>query len=122
VTPNALPGSPDLLLEMRDIVKVFPGVVALDHARLTVAKGEVHVIVGQNGAGKSTLMKILNGAYRKDGGTIVFDGREVNFATPHQAQVGGISTIYQEINLVPFCSLAENICLGREPRGCGLID
>ncbi len=116
------PGGTDLLLEMRDIVKVFPGVVALDHARLTVAKGEVHVIVGQNGAGKSTLMKILNGAYRKDGGTIVFDGREVDFATPHQAQVGGISTIYQEINLVPFRSVAENIFMGREPRRFGFID
>jgi ribose transport system ATP-binding protein len=111
-----------VLLEMRDILKVFPGVVALDHARLTVAKGEVHVIVGQNGAGKSTLMKILNGAYRKDGGTIVFDGREVDFATPHQAQVGGISTIYQEINLVPFRSVAENIFMGREPRRFGFID
>jgi ribose transport system ATP-binding protein len=114
--------TPDVLLEMRDIVKVFPGVVALDHARLTVMKGEVHVIVGQNGAGKSTLTKILNGAYRKDGGTVVFDGREVDFATPHQAQVGGISTIYQEINLVPFRSGAENIFMGREPRRFGLID
>jgi ribose transport system ATP-binding protein len=114
--------TPDVLLEMRDIVKVFPGVVALDHARLTVMKGEVHVIVGQNGAGKSTLTKILNGAYRKDGGTVVFDGREVDFATPHQAQVGGISTIYQEINLVPFRSVAENIFMGREPRRFGLID
>jgi monosaccharide-transporting ATPase len=111
-----------VLLEMRDIVKVFPGVVALDRARLTVARGEVHAIVGQNGAGKSTLMKILNGAYRKDGGTIKFDGQEVDFATPHQAQVGGISTIYQEINLVPFRSVAENIFMGREPRRFGLID
>jgi monosaccharide-transporting ATPase len=115
-------GGTDVLLEMRDIVKVFPGVVALDHARLTVAKGEVHAIVGQNGAGKSTLMKVLNGAYRKDEGTIVFDGKQVDYATPHQAQVGGISTIYQEINLVPFRSVAENIFMGREPRRFGLID
>ncbi len=71
-----------LLLEMRDIVKVFPGVVALDDARLTVMTGEVHAIVGQNGAGKSTLIKILNGAYRKDGGTIVFDGRRGRFRHP----------------------------------------
>ncbi|MCO5222202.1 MAG: sugar ABC transporter ATP-binding protein [Thermomicrobiales bacterium] len=120
--PPTPPGSQDVLLEMRDIVKVFPGVVALDHARLTVMKGEVHAIVGQNGAGKSTLMKVLNGAYRKDGGTIVLDGREVDFITPHQAQVGGISTIYQEINLVPFRSVAENIFMGREPRRFGLID
>lgn len=114
--------SQDVLLEMRDIVKVFPGVTALDHARLSVAKGEVHAIVGQNGAGKSTLMKVLNGAYRKDGGTIVFDGKTIDFATPHQAQVGGISTIFQEINLVPFRSVAENIFMGREPRRFGLID
>lgn len=116
------PPAADLLLEMRDIVKIFPGVVALDHARLTVAKGEVHAIVGQNGAGKSTLMKILNGAYQRDGGTIVFDGQQVDYVTPHQAQVGGISTIYQEINLVPFRSVAENIFMGREPRRFGLID
>jgi len=115
-------GRQDVLLEMRDILKVFPGVVALDHVRLTVMRGEVHVIVGQNGAGKSTLMKILNGAYRKDGGTILFDGQPVDFATPHQAQVGGISTIYQEINLVPFRSVAENVFMGREPRRFGLID
>ena len=121
-SPSVPASSPNLLLEMRDIVKKFPGVIALDHARLTVEKGEVHVVVGQNGAGKSTLMKILNGAYRKDGGTIVFDGKEVDFATPHQAQIGGISTIYQEINLVPFRSVAENIFMGREPRRFGLID
>lgn len=120
--PPIPPDSPNLLLEMRDIVKTFPGVVALDHVRLTVMRGEVHVIVGQNGAGKSTLMKILNGAYRKDGGTIVFDGQTVDFTTPHQAQLGGISTIYQEINLVPFRSVAENIFMGREPRRFGLID
>ena len=112
----------DVLLEMRDIVKVFPGVVALDHVHLTVMRGEVHVIVGQNGAGKSTLMKILNGAYRKDSGAIIFDGQQVEFATPHQAQVGGISTIYQEINLVPYRSIAENIFMGREPRRFGFID
>jgi len=114
--------SPSVLLEMRDIVKAFPGVVALNHARLTVMKGEVHAIVGQNGAGKSTLTKILNGAYRRDSGTIMFEGREVDFSTPHQAQVGGISTIFQEINLVPFRSVAENIFMGREPRRFGLID
>ncbi len=120
--PATPPGSETPLLEMRDIVKRFPGVIALDRARLTVAKGEVHVIVGQNGAGKSTLTKILNGAYHKDGGTIIFEGREVDFTTPHQAQVGGISTIFQEINLVPFRSVAENIFMGREPRRFRMID
>jgi ribose transport system ATP-binding protein len=107
---------------MEGIVKTFPGAVALDGARLRVARGEVHAVVGQNGAGKSTLMKVLNGAYRRDGGTIVFDGKEVDFHSPHQAQANGVSTIYQEINLVPFRSVAENIFMGREPRLLGFID
>src|SRR5215204_6247811 len=110
------------LLDMRDIVKVFPGSVALDGADLRVGVGEVHAIVGQNGAGKSTLMKVLNGAYRRDGGTITFDGRVIDFASPQQAQANGVSTIYQEINLVPLRSVAENIFMGREPRRVGLID
>ena len=113
---------PAPLLQMQDISKAFPGVVALDRARLTVGRGEVHALVGQNGAGKSTLMKILAGAYRKDGGTILMDGQPVEFRTPHQAQVSGVSTIYQEINLVPYRSVAENIFMGREPRRFGLID
>jgi galactofuranose transport system ATP-binding protein len=111
-----------LLLQMRDIEKRFPGVVALDKAWLNVGHAEVHAIVGQNGAGKSTLIKIINGAYHRDGGDMLFEGQSVSFATPHQAQVAGISTIYQEINLVPFRSVAENIFMGREPRRIGLID
>ena len=107
---------------MTDIVKTFPGVRALGGANLTVGRAEVHAIVGQNGAGKSTLMKILNGAHRRDGGTVVFDGRSVDFATPHQAQHNGVGTVYQEINLVPFRSVAENIFMGREPRRFGLIN
>ncbi|MEA2598971.1 MAG: galactofuranose transport system ATP-binding protein [Thermomicrobiales bacterium] len=112
----------DFLLEMEEIRKIFPGVVALDGARLRVDRGEVHAIVGQNGAGKSTLIKILNGAYRRDGGRVVFDGRPVDFHSPQQAQSAGVSTIYQEINLVPFRSVAENIFMGREPRRFGFID
>jgi len=107
---------------MRDISKAFPGVVALAGANLTVGRGEVHALVGQNGAGKSTLMKILSGAYRRDSGDIVFDGQHVDFRTPQQAQFGGVNTIYQEINLVPYRSIAENIFMGREPRRFGLID
>ncbi|SAK50366.1 ABC transporter [Caballeronia fortuita] len=110
------------LLDMQDIDIAFGGVAALKHARLTVAAGEVHALIGQNGAGKSTLIKILTGAYRKSAGTIRFDGREVDFRTPKDAREAGISTIYQEINLVPFRSVAENIFLGREPRRFGLID
>jgi len=110
------------LLDMQDIDIAFGGVAALKRARLTVTAGEVHALIGQNGAGKSTLIKILTGAYRKSAGTVRFDGREVDFRTPKDAREAGISTIYQEINLVPFRSVAENIFLGREPRRFGLID
>jgi ribose transport system ATP-binding protein len=113
---------PDPLLRMEHISKSFPGVAALVDANLSVLPGEVHALVGQNGAGKSTLIKILTGAYTRGGGTIVFDGSPVNFQSTHQAQNHGISTIYQEINLVPLRSVAENIFLGREPRRWGLID
>src|SRR6266508_149094 len=112
----------DLLLRMEEITKGFPGVAALAGAHLHVARGEVHAIVGQNGAGKSTLIKILNGAYRRDGGRVVFDGRAVDFHSPQQAQAAGVSTIYQEVNLVPFRSVAENIFMGREPRRFGFVD
>jgi len=109
-----MPDSP--LLEMRGIVKSFPGVMALRGVDFDVSEGEVHGIVGHNGAGKSTLIKILTGAYSRDGGTILLDGRSVQFHTPAAAQAGGIATIYQETNLVPYLSAAENIFLGREPR------
>src|ERR687884_696549 len=107
---------------MQGITKRFPGVLALDSASLRVGRAQVHALVGENGAGKSTLIKILTGAYRRDSGTIVFDGRMIDFHSPHQAQANGVSTIYQEINLVPFRSVAENIFMGREPRRWGLID
>jgi galactofuranose transport system ATP-binding protein len=114
--------SPDVLLQMRDIRKVFPGNVALDDACLEVRRGEVHALVGQNGAGKSTMIKVLTGAYKRDGGSILFDGRPVEFHSPTEAQANGISTIYQEINLVPLRSVAENILLGHEPTRLGMID
>ena len=110
------------LLHMQDIQISFGGVPALRQARLSVAAGEVHALIGQNGAGKSTLIKILTGAYQRAGGTVQFDGREVDFRTPKAAREAGISTIYQEINLVPYRSVAENIFLGREPRRFGLVD
>ena len=114
-------GSP-ALLEMRGIDKAFGGVPALQDARLVVCAGEVHALIGQNGAGKSTLIKILTGACRKDAGSIRFEGRDIEFRAPIDAQAGGISTIYQELNLIPLRSLAENIFIGREPRRFGLID
>ncbi len=104
------------LLEMQGIVKSFPGVMALRDVDLDVRAGEAHGIVGHNGAGKSTLIKILTGAYSRDSGSIRLNGRPVNFHTPAAAQAGGIATIYQETNLVPYLSAAENIFLGREPR------
>jgi galactofuranose transport system ATP-binding protein len=120
LTEPAIASEP--LLVMEGIEKAFPGVVALDGASLRVAPGEVHAIIGQNGAGKSTLIKILNGAYRRDSGTIVLEGRPVDFHNPQEAQLAGVSTIYQEINLVPYRSVAENIFMGREPKRWGLLD
>jgi ribose transport system ATP-binding protein len=112
-----------LALEMRNIRKTFPGVVALDEVNLELRKGEVHILLGENGAGKSTLMKILSGAYQKDGGQILLNGQEVEIRNPKQARELGIGIIYQELNLVPHLSAAENIFLGREPASMpGLVD
>ena len=105
------------LLEMRGIVKGFPGVQALAGVDFDVRHGEVHALVGHNGAGKSTLIKILTGAYPKDGGRITLDGQEVSFHTPAEAQAAGLATIYQEVNLIPYLTAPENIFLGREPVG-----
>jgi galactofuranose transport system ATP-binding protein len=109
------------LLSMQAIEKSFSGVPALDGASLAVGRGEVHALIGQNGAGKSTLIRILTGACRRDGGSVLLEGVPIDPATPQEAQRLGISTIYQEINLVRYRSVAENIFLGREPRRMGLI-
>ncbi|MDK1385776.1 sugar ABC transporter ATP-binding protein [Sinorhizobium sp. 8-89] len=111
-----------MLLSMQGISKSFNGIPALRSASLEVGEAEVMALVGQNGAGKSTLIKILTGAYRRDEGTIVFAGDEVAFSMPAESQARGIATIYQEINLAPQRSVAENIYLSREPRRFGLID
>jgi len=113
---------PSPLLSMQGITKRFLGSPALLDAHFEVARGEVHALIGQNGAGKSTLIKVLTGVYAKDSGRIEFDGREVAFPSPHAAQLAGLSTIYQEVNLVPFRSVAENVFLNREPKRFGLID
>ena len=107
----------DIVLEARDIVKVFPGVRALDGVSLSVRRGEVHAIVGENGAGKSTLMMVLTGVYRPDSGSIMLDGEEVRFASPSEAVRRGVSIVYQELSLVPSLSLAENIFANRQPVG-----
>jgi ribose transport system ATP-binding protein len=111
------------ILEMHGIRKAFPGVVALDGVDLALHRGEVHMLLGENGAGKSTLMKILSGAYRKDEGRIAVDGRDVEIQSPRDALALGIRVIYQELNLIPHLSVAENIFLGAAPtRGFGVID
>ena len=110
------------LLEMRNIDKVFPGVRALSNVDFTLHAGEIHSLMGENGAGKSTLVKVLTGVYPKDGGTIHLNGREISPKTPKEAQEEGISTVYQEVNLCPNLTVAENIFIGREPRRFGFID
>jgi ribose transport system ATP-binding protein len=102
------------VVEMKGIRKEFPGVVALDNVGFNLRKGEVHALVGENGAGKSTLIKILAGAHQADHGDVYVNGQKVNILSPRHAQELGISVIYQEFNLIPYLSVAENIFLGRE--------
>ncbi|MEV6632433.1 sugar ABC transporter ATP-binding protein [Actinoplanes sp. NPDC051470] len=109
------------ILEMRGIGKRFPGVIALDGVDFRLLPGEVHALMGENGAGKSTLIKILTGVYDIDDGEIELDGVPVLFSGPKAAQNAGVSTVYQEINLCPNLSVAENIYIGREPRRLGFI-
>ena len=113
---------PPALVEMSGITKSFAGVRALDGASLRIGRGEVHALIGQNGAGKSTMVRILTGAHRRDAGEVLFDGQLVDFRSPIAAQRAGVSTIYQEINLVPYRTVAENIYLGREPRRLGILN
>lgn len=103
------------ILEMRTIRKAFPGVLALDDVNLVAHVGEIHAIVGENGAGKSTLMKVLSGAYPDHGGEILINGEKTVIPNPRAAEQAGIAIIYQELNLVPDLTVAENIFLGREP-------
>ena len=110
------------LLEVQNITKRFPGVLALDDVSLKFIPGEVHAVVGENGAGKSTLMKIASGAYIPDSGKIYLSGKKVSFSHPQEAQTEGISIIYQEFNLLPERTVAHNIFLGREPSRFGILD
>lgn len=113
----------NIILEMTSISKGFPGVQALNDVSFFCRRGHVHALVGENGAGKSTLMKIMTGAYQPDAGQIVFKGIPRVISHPSEAQELGISIIYQEFNLVPYMSVAENIFVGREPRtALGLVD
>ncbi|HXI50159.1 MAG TPA: sugar ABC transporter ATP-binding protein, partial [Candidatus Saccharimonadales bacterium] len=118
-TVPAAPPAP--LLQLRGLTKSFPGVQALAGVDFTVRRGEIHALMGENGAGKSTLIKVLTGVHRRDGGEAFLEGRSIDPHSPKQAQELGISTVYQEVNLIPFLSVAENICLGRQPHRCGAI-
>ncbi len=109
------------VLTMTTISKTFPGVRALDSVDFRLFPGEIHALMGENGAGKSTLIKVLTGVYTADTGVVALDGQQVSFAGPMQARAAGVSTVYQEVNLCPNLSVAENIFIGREPRIFGAI-
>lgn len=112
----------DNILSAVRIEKGFPGTKALDKVDLHLRRGEVHALLGENGAGKSTLIKCLTGAYRRDGGSILLDGAEVDPRDTFEAQRLGIGTVYQEVNLLPNLTVAENLYLGRQPRRFGMVD
>ncbi len=109
------------LLTATGFCKYFPGSTALDHVDFTLMRGEVHALLGENGAGKSTLIKCMTGAYRRDAGTLVLDGAEIDPHDTLAAQKLGIGTVYQEVNLLPNLSVAENLFLGRQPRRFGMV-
>ncbi|WP_328501447.1 sugar ABC transporter ATP-binding protein [Streptomyces sp. NBC_00457] len=117
---SGLPPSP--LLALRGIGKSFLGVRVLDGVDLQVRPGEVHAVVGENGAGKSTLMKVVSGVHQPDEGTVEFAGAPRTFRSPREAQQAGIGIVYQELTLLPERTVAENVCLGREPLRRGLVD
>ena len=116
---SSMPLAP--LLEMRGIVKSFPGVQALRGVNFSLKAGEVLALLGENGAGKSTLMKVLGGAFRADAGSIEIDGAAQHFASPQDSRRAGVAVIYQEFNLVPGLTACENIFLGQEPTRAGFV-
>src|ERR1041384_739435 len=109
------------VLEMRGIVKEFPGVVANDNVTFELARGEVHALLGENGAGKSTLMNILYGLYKADGGEIQLQGKPITFASAKDAIEAGIGMVHQHFMLIPVMTVAENIVLGTEPVRDGVL-
>ena len=111
----------DILLKMTDITKTFPGVKALDHVSLEVQAGTVHALMGENGAGKSTLMKCLFGIYNKDSGTILLEGKEVNFKSSREALDNGVAMVHQELNQALKRTVMDNIWLGRYPLKGGVM-
>jgi len=109
------------ILRLTGITKSFPGVLALSDVDFTLNKGEIHALMGENGAGKSTLIKVLTGVYKRDAGEMVYEGNPIEVPSPLHAQDMGIATVYQEVNLVPNLSVAENLFLGRQPMNMGRI-
>ncbi|MQN02372.1 MAG: sugar ABC transporter ATP-binding protein [Lachnospiraceae bacterium] len=112
----------DVILEMKNISKTFPGVKALSNVDFALRKGEIHALMGENGAGKSTLIKVLTGVYDLEGGSITMAGKNIVNHSPEDAQKNGISTVYQEVNLCPNLTVGENLFIGREPRKGLFID
>ena len=112
----------NIVLEMKNICKTFPGVRALSAVDFQLKKGEIHTLMGENGAGKSTLIKVLTGVHQIDDGKIFLEGKEIRITSTEAAQKHGISTVYQEVNLCPNLSVTENIYIGREPMKRGSID
>ena len=111
---------PEISLLCKDLVKTYPGVIAMDHINFELRKGEVHALLGENGAGKSTLIKSIAGAHQCDSGTITIDGKEFHGLTPLQAKEMGVEVVYQEFNQMPSLSVAENIYL-TELRGKRIV-
>ncbi|GLC78555.1 sugar ABC transporter ATP-binding protein [Lacrimispora brassicae] len=112
----------EVILTMKDIDKSFAGVYALKKSGLELKRGEVHALMGENGAGKSTLMKILTGIYSRDGGIIVFEGQEIQFKNPREAQDAGIVIVHQELNMMNHLTIAQNIFMGKERMSGKLVD
>ena len=110
------------ILTIKRSTKTFPGVMALSNVDFKLCEGDIHVLMGENGAGKSTLIKVLTGIYPFDAGEIIMDGKPMVNKSPQDAQNNGISTVYQEVNLCPNLTVAENLFIGREPRKLGMIN
>lgn len=109
------------IVQMEHITVEFPGVKALDNVNFSLERGEVHILLGENGAGKSTLMKVLSGVYKRNAGIIRIDGHEVAFSGSKEAMEAGVNIVHQELNLIPYLTVAENIFLGREPKRGAVI-
>lgn len=112
----------DTLLTISGVSKGFPGVKALDNVSFSVRKGEIMALLGENGAGKSTLIKVLTGVYSRDAGTLTLNGQTIAPRSTADAQKMGIGTVYQEVNLLPNMTVADNLFIGREPRRFGMVD